>query len=428
MKKLFLFLSLMLVALVACEKTPQNQNDGVTELNILTEQPIMIDYQGSQVIISYEISNPDPESTLHVLCSAEWVKDLQGKNGVVAFNADRNNASEERQANILFSYGDIVETVVVTQGARPEGTVDYDVKATVFGGEYYGMDANDNYNYYVQVGTGEINEYNDAPDAVYYYFDIYAKYRGGEHPILPNGTYTFDSRNSKDIGTFTAEYSKAHINNKYGVADIEFVIVSGEATVTDNKFEAQLTMLDGTIHHVVYEGELYVPYMVDGTPEVATTLTEDYTFDHSGATLRLFYYGDYYDCGKDLWSVHLMESTNPINGDYVMIDIITDGLNEGASKENVEGTYTACSDLDIKPNSFITGVIEGEKYIYSWRLICEEDYIINGNGRVPMSDGEIKIEFDGNNFVVNFDCVDDADNKFAGKFEGAAIEIYDRSK
>ena len=113
---------------------------------------------------------------------------------------------------------------------------------------------------------------------------------------------------------------------------------------------------------------------------------------------------------------------------YVMIDIITDGLNEGASKENVEGTYTACSDLDIKPNSFITGVIEGEKYIYSWRLICEEDYIINGNGRVPMSDGEIKIEFDGNNFVVNIDCVDDADNKFAGKFEGAAIEIYDRSK
>lgn len=426
MKKLFTFIALALITLVACDKTA---DDGTTKLTINAKQvPLEIDYAGGKTMITYHIANPISNVELEVSTPASWIKDLMANDGAVSFVAERNTGSEQRISYISFKYGDIEENLGIVQGVRPEGAYDYDTTATVFGGEYYGMDANDNFNYYIQVGTGEISEFNDAPNAVYYYFDLYAKYRGGEHPIVPNGTYTLDNKNSMNIGTFTAEYSKAHVNNEYGVADTEFKMTSGTVTITDNKFEAVIYMTDGTIHHVVYEGELHVPNAVYGTPEVATTLTEDYTFDHKGATLRLFYYGDYYDCGKDYWSVQLMETVYPIDGDYLMIDVITDGVNEGPQKENIPGTYTACSDLDIKENSFLAGIMEGVKYLYSWRFICEEDYIVNGKGRAPITDGTITIEFDGNNFVATFDCVDDANNKFAGKFEGASIEVYDRSK
>lgn len=412
------------VMLVACD-TPA---DKTTSIKIIAEQPMMLDFAGGNLEIAYEISNPNPDVTLTTLPAAAWIEPIIVKNGVAKFFVERNMQTSERATRITFTYGDITEELIVIQNGRPEGTVDYDYDATVFGGEYYGMGDNDNFNYYIQVGTGEINEFNDAPNAVYYYFDLYAKYRGGDHPIVPNGTYTLDTKNNMAIGTFTVEHSKAHINNEYGAADTEFKMASGTVTVTDNRFEATLHMTDGTVHHVLYEGELYVPNAVYDTPEVATTLTEDYTFDHQNATLRLFYYGDYYDCGKDYWSVQLIESVNPINGDFIMVDIITDGLNEGPQAENVIGTYTACSDLDIKESSFLAGFMEGVKYLYSWRFICVEDYIVNGNGRAPISDGTISISFEGNNFTVSFDCVDDANNKFAGKFEGVAVEIYNRKK
>jgi hypothetical protein len=223
--------------------------------------------------------------------------------------------------------------------------------------------------------------------------------------------------------------SKAHINNEQGVADTEFTISQGTVTVTDNRFEAVLNMADGSIHRVVFEGELHVPYAVSfPTPDLATTLTEDLIFAHNGAIMRLFYYGDYYERGYDYWRVALMETTNPVNGDYFMIDIITDALNEGANENNVVGEYVACSDLDIKPNSFLAGVMEGAAYINSWRLVVEDDYIINGNGRVPMTTGSVKIEKEGSGFLITIDSMDDANHKVKGTFSCGGVELYDRSK
>lgn len=427
MKRLFSLLSLMLVMLTACEKP---QEESVTSLTILSESIMDFDFRGGKGLVLYELKNPKPDVTLLVSDNdAAWITDIKTNDGATAFVVERNGGSEERLAILKFTYGDIVQEVAVRQGVRAEGEYDYDMKATIFGGEYYGMNLNDNFNYYVQVGDGEINENNDAPNATYYYFDLYSKHRGGSHPILPNGTYTLDTTENFPIGTFSAKYSKAHINNEFGEPDTEFTIAAGELTVTDNRFEAVLEMIDGTLHHVVFEGELHVPYAVESeTPEVATTLTDDLIFEHNGAMMRLFYYGDYYECGCDYWSIALMESVGPINGDYFMIDIITDALNEGASEDNVIGTYAACSDLDIKPNSFLVGVMEGAAYINSWRLVVEDDYIINGNGRVPMTAGSVKIEREGNGFLVTIDSMDDANHKVQGTFSCGGVEIYDRSK
>ena len=429
MKKLLSLLTLSLALLVACSKADDTQKSAEPTLTILSEQPLDVDFRGGKVTIPYEIANPQSGVELAVSCTASWVSELMASNGVSTFVAERNSGSTPREAAIIFTYGDMEQSLLIKQGIRPEGGYDYDMQATVFGGEYYGMGLNDNFNYYVQVGDSEINESNNIPNGTYYYFDIYAKHRGGDHPILPNGTYTLANNEDNAIGTFTAKESKAHINNELGEVETEFTMVNGSVTVTDNKFEAVIYMSDGTIHRILYEGELHVPYAVFAeTPEVGSSLTEDLVFDHNAASIRLFYYGDYYECGKDYWSIALMETVYPINGDYVMVDIITDGLNEGADVENIYGTYTACSDLDIKENSFLSGIMEGAMYLYSWRLICEDDYIVNGNGRVPVSDGTITVEPDGSNVIVTFDCVDDANHKVHGAFVCGYPEIYDRSK
>ena len=387
------------------------------------------DFKGGKGMVLFELKNPKTDVTLTVSANGvTWISDIKSNDSVVSFVVERNGGAEERVAILTIAYGDLKQEVAVRQGVRSEGEYDYDVIATIFGGEYLSLETSDNYNYYVQVGTGEINEKNDIPNATYYYFDLYSKFRGGDRPILPNGTYTLDNTEKFPIGTFSAKHSKAHINNQFGEPDTEFLIVAGTLYVTDNRFEAVLNMADGTIHRVVFEGELYVPFAVSyPTPDIATTLTEDLIFEHNGAIMRLFYYGDYYECGYDYWRVALMQTMNPINGDYFMIDIITDAKDEGAVAENVLGTYAACSDFDIKPNSFLIGVMEGASYINSWRLVVENDYIVNGNGRVPLTTGSVKIEKDGASFLVTIDSMDDGNNKVQGSFSCGGIELYDRS-
>lgn len=417
----------MLVLLTSCENT---QESGETTLTILSESLMEFDFRGGKGMVLFEVKNPKTDVTLTVSANgATWISDIKSNDSVASFVVERNGGTDERVAILTIAYGELIQEVAVRQGVRSEDEYDYDVTATIFGGEYLSLETSDNYNYYVQVGTGEINEKNDIPNATYYYFDLYSKFRGGDHPILPNGTYTLDNTEKFPIGTFSAKYSKAHINNEFGEPDTEFAIVAGTLSVTDNRFEAVLNMADGTIHRVVFEGELHVPYALSyPTPDISTTLTEDLIFEHNGAIMRLFYYGDYYECGYDYWRVALMETTNPINGDYFQIDIITDALNEGANEDNVVGEYVACSDLDIKPNSFLAGVMEGAAYINSWRLVAEDDYIVNGNGRVPMTSGSVKIEKEGSGFLITIDSMDDANHKVKGTFSCGGVELYDRSK
>ena len=426
MKKIFSLLSLMLVLLASCEST---HDDGVTRFTILSEGLMEFDFRAGQGVVRYEIKNPMPDVSLVVTADgATWIYDIKTDEGKALFSIERNSGEEERYAILTFTYGEFVEQVAVCQTPRPEGAFDYDVTATMFGGEYLSLQTADDYNYYVQVGTGEIDYMNGTPNATYYYFDIFSKFRGGMDPILPNGTYTLDTSNKFKPGSFSAQGSMAHINNEYGEHAVEFKMSMGTVTVTDNKFEATVHMTDGTIHHIVFEGTLYVPFAVSyPTPDIATTLTEDLIFNHTGSTMRLFYYGDYYECGYDYWRVALMQTMNPINGDYFMIDIITDAKGEGADPENVLGTYAACSDFDIKPNSFLIGVMEGASYINSWRLVVEDDYIVNGNGRVPLTTGSVKIEKDGGSFVVTIDSMDDGNNKVQGTFSCGGYELYDRS-
>lgn len=425
MKKLFTLLALALFAFSACEsnETPQEPVDTTTDIEVLTESPLTVAYQGGRTMVMFNIKNPIEGVNVTAFCNAFWVKDVAASDGVVVFVADRNTTDHRREGVLTIKYGDIEKYVGLSQEFRPEGEYDYDMTATVFGGEYYGNGGEDNYNYYVQLGNGEIDEFNDEANATYYYFDIYANRRGGDHPILPNGTYTLDRNNSCIIGTFTAESSKAHFNDGDGQPEESFEMTSGTVTVTDNKFEAIVTMSDGTLHRIVYEGELYVPSVVE-SPAYSSKLTEDFTFDLSTGYLRLFYYGDEYGIGADYWSIALMEDSAARNGAYFQIKIFTDSC-EDVSYESLAGVYTPCSDLAPQKNCFLQGLLEGSMYIGSQYYVVE-NYFINNNLGAPIYDGQIEITVDGNNIDVTLDCMDDNGHKIQGTFSSAGIELYDR--
>ncbi len=412
----------MLGMLAACE--PSAQNNEKTAIKILSELPIKVDFHGGEQTITYTIVNPLPDVELQVSCSEQWISDLVAKNGVMKFVVARNTESDDRMTIIKLTYGEIVEQILVSQSVRPDDAYDYDITATIFGGEYTGNNGEDSYNYYVQLGNGEIDEFNDDANAYYYYFDIYVKGRGGDHPILPNGTYNFDRKNSQAVGTFTQEFSKAHFNDAAGQHAEEFEMASGRVTVTDNKFEALVYMTDGTVHHIVYEGELYVPSVLK-SPDYGSKLTKDLEFDLSTGYLRLFYYGDDYGIGADYWSLALMEDPTGMSGAYVQVKIITDSLND-KSYESIAGIYTPCSDIEPQKNSFLKGLLEGQMYIGSQYYFVVDGLIDNNQG-APIYDGQIEIKVENNSFNITMDCMDDNDHKIKGTFSCSGAEFYDRS-
>ena len=420
MKRLLTFVAMSLILLVSCEKQIE---DTTTKLVINSETPFVVPFSGGECTIEFTIKNPIADTELKAVANSWWISDIEVYDNKLTFVAQRNTSGEERTATLRLTYGDIESLIDVKQGIK-EGKYDYDIKATVFGGEYYGMASSDNFNYFVQLGNAEINDNNDVPDGIYYYFDIYAKYRGGDNPILPNGTYVFDKSGNCPIGCFDAQYSKAHFNDADGNPTTSFVFSHGTVIVTDNRFEAEVTMTDGTVHHIVYEGELSVPSVVY-SPEYGSKLTSDLSFEHNNATVRMMYYGDYYETGKAHWSISLMERQNPIDGDYFTIDLITDSLED--TTDSVLGTYTAASDLELKENCFIAGMIEGAKYLYSWYYVIIEDYVDQSQG-APLADGTIEIKKDGNSYIVTLDCEDDNGHTIKGSFNCLNCEFYDRTQ
>ena len=121
MKKLLSLLTLSLALLVACSKADDTQKSAETTLTILSEQPLTVDFRGGKVTIPYEIANPQSGVELAVSCTASWVSELMASNGVSTFVAERNSGSTPREAAIIFTYGDMEQSLLIKQGVRPEG-------------------------------------------------------------------------------------------------------------------------------------------------------------------------------------------------------------------------------------------------------------------------------------------------------------------
>lgn len=423
MKKIFLLLATALVAFVACDKAEQPSSGNGTEVKgtlDVTEKSVEVAFYGGEGVVNYTITDGEEGAKPEATVNADWVNNIT-VGEAISFNVDFNNVEEARVATLTVTYGEQSFEVFVRQAAGM--VVDVEFVATALNGEYFGTAYSQDPNYFIILSKNGTTGWSDLYLDTYYRFDIYSKTypdASATTTVLPQGVYAYDYLNS-DIGnTFNSFYSVRFETFQDGTYK-ETKIEDGVVIVTENKIEAILKMADGKVHRVVYEGSLALGYIEVPEPDYYSTLTEDLTFNHPDGTIRLNYFGDYYGIGASNWTVSLVLPGTNINGDYFMLDIVTDSVAFEAS--NIVGTYNCVAEADVAKNTFIKGTYSGG-FASSWYFVAVDNYY-GTDDVAPLVDGTITIREEGIKFVVEFDCMDDNGHKIAGTYTCSKLEMYD---
>ena len=435
MKRFFLLLTVSLFALTACETTstktdgpenptPENPTPDQPKGGTLTvaERSVEVAFYGGEGVINYTLTDAEEGAKPTVEANQEWVSNVT-VGDKITFDVAMNDTTEQRAAIITVSFGEQSQQVFVNQAAGYE--IDVEFTATAMNGEYYGTKYSADPNYFVILSKNGTTGWSDLYLDTYYRFDIYSKTPAGSVIALPEGIYTFDYLDQGYGDTFGNYYS-VRIQTFEDGNMTETKIDDGVVIVTENKVEAFVIFVGGETHHVVYEGSMELSYLEFPEPEYYSTLTEDYSFNHQNGVVRFFHYGDFYDMGVSNWTIAVMLSGDPLNGDYLMVDLLADKLSPSANPDDAVGTYTCvASEAEAAQNTFIAGGMDGNNYTYSWLQFVVDNYVDHSR-RAPLADGTVTIAKEGTGYLVTFDCVDDNGHKITGTFSCPTVEIYDR--
>ena len=212
--------------------------------------------EGGKGEIEYEIVNPIEGTEVEAEADVEWIAVTVGEK--IAFVVEGNTATEAREGKITAKYGDLSFDVKVKQAAKQnDQPVDEEVNftASVYEVQYYGTEYSAAYNYLVYLSDTGLNEDGIyKQNGEYYMLDIYAADSAENNSYtLPNGKY--NASETPNAGTFGIGDFGAHIKVVDGVPTYT-LYKQGTVTVSDGKIEAKIMMEDGTVHNVLYEGNL----------------------------------------------------------------------------------------------------------------------------------------------------------------------------
>ena len=418
-------LAVALMAFTACEtpEGPEGGNEEVKGTINVVEKYVDVAFYGGEGVVNYTITDGAVGAKPTVTVNQEWVNNITVTE-TITFNVDFNNVEESRVATLNVAYGEQSFDVFVRQA---EGmVVDVEFVATALNGEYYGTAYSQDPNYFAILSKNGTTGWSDLYLDTYYRFDIYSKQStDAAAPVLPQGVFAYDYLNSGVGDTFGDFYSvrmETFESGSYKETKIE----DGVIYITENKFEALLKMSDGKVHRVIYEGSLELGYIAVPEPDYYSTLTEDYTFNHTEGTLRINYYGDYYGVGAANWVVSMVLPGAKVNGDYFSIDLVanTDEYNVSS----IFGTYTCATDeSQVAKNTFIAGDYQDGKFQYSWYFVCVDD-TFGSDDIAPLTDGTITISDVDGKYVVTYDCMDDNGHKIQGTYTCSTLEMYDSTQ
>ncbi|MBQ8205465.1 MAG: BACON domain-containing protein [Alistipes sp.] len=430
MKKLLSLAVVAMLAMVACEKTSQDDQSGNNPggentavsgtMTITSESPIDFKFIGGAGEITFTLEGAKEGDKPAVECAQAWITDLAVAE-TITFNVERSTVQEERTAIILVTYGEQEEQVFVKQSAAYEpAMVEFEAKA--LNGEYQRVSKSGNgYNYFIILSekgtTGWYDLYIDA----YYRIDLYSEVAPADltensASVLPQGVYYFDDLSLEDNGTF-AQNQSARLECFEDGSFKEDWFKDGVLIVTENKVELYVTTVSGVVHHVVYEGSLEIGWMEIPAPDHYTSLTADYTFEHKGFVSQIYYYADAENVGLGNWIISAANSYETMNGDYLKVDVYLESLEY--NPELIYGEYEAvATSAELKAGNFLGGVFG------SWLYGVEDGYLVNGT-IAPLYSGKVKIEKSGTGALITVDCVDDLGYKVQGTFECPTVEFYD---
>ena len=424
MKKLLFILAAGLFALTACEPTngPQGGNDEKKGTLAVVEKSVDLAFYGGEGVINYTLTDAAEGAKPTVEANQEWVSNITVADKIT-FDVALNGTTEQRAAIITVSFGEQTQQVFVNQAAGYE--IDVEFTATAINGEYYGTNYSADPNYFVILSKNGTTGFSDMYIDTYYRLDIYSKTPAGDPLALPEGVYTFDYLDQGYGNTFGIGYSfllQTFENGNYKELSFE----DGVIIVTENKIDAIFVFQNGEVHHVVYEGSLELGWLAFPEPEYYSTLTEDYSFNHNNGVVRFFHYGDYYKVGGSNWSITAMLPGDPLNGDYILVDLVADKVSTNVNPVDAVGTYTCvASDALVAKNTFIAGGMDGNSYTYSWLQFIVDNYVDHSR-RAPITSGTVTIAAEGTGYLLTFDCMDDNGHKITGTFNCPTVELYDR--
>ena len=347
---------------------------------------------------------------------------FEGGNGTIVvggdidgytFDIELTNADAQ---NFHFTFEGVINGMNLT-GNLP--TEDVNMEATYLGGEYYGTEYTETYNYYLLLSDKGIGEDGYViPYGTYYQVDLYGlegevDEEGYIH--VPAGTYTFDANDTTaewTMGNYYSRYSK--VNGDGTAYDAQSGFEAGQAVVTENSLVLEVTIA-GVKHTVTYNGapKLYVGSSGGGSGE-NVEMEAEYAY--------AFYYGDQYAPGvADNYYLFLSdlgldaEGYEQANGTYYRFDIYAPITADNATKIPA-GTYT----VDMTDS----GAHWTATLSYSAYFILDEygwDYVSND---YPAS-GTVVVGEDGTIVAEVTMLMSGATHKVT--YNGGNIEVFDNS-
>ena len=347
---------------------------------------------------------------------------FEGGNGTIVvggdidgytFDIELTNADAQ---NFHFTFEGVINGMNLT-GNLP--TEDVNMEATYLGGEYYGIEYSETYNYYLLLSDKGIGEDGYViPYGTYYQVDLYGlegevDEEGYIH--VPAGTYTFDANDTTaewTMGNYYSGYSK--VNGDGTAYDAQSGFEAGQAVVTENSLVLEVTIA-GVKHTVTYNGapKLYVGTSGGGSGE-NVEMEANYAYAN--------YFGDQYTPGvADNYYLFLSDlgldadGYEQANGTYYRFDIYAPISADNATKVPA-GTYT----IDMTDS----GALWTASLSYSAYFILDEsgwDYVSND---YPAS-GTVVVGEDGTIVAEVTMLMSGATHKVT--YNGGNIEVFDNS-
>ena len=390
MKKFLALIALVAVALTACDKG--NTEPTYSSKIELNKSEVTFPKTGGEEVVTFLIQNGQG-GKVTAEASAEWLTARAEFNSDVVITVEANEG-DAREAQVVEKYATAKDAIITVKQKAGNVTFDEEFVAKRFEGQYFGSG-----NYFVTLSDiGLAKNGNPQPNGTYYIFDFYGNTPSDEeYPMLPNGTYTFDAASTGANGTFSDENSWYEVTDAQGGYAKAKSYKSAKVTVKDGIFEAEIEFNDGTMHRVVYEGDLTA--VLDDT-----TLSADTTINIEGAEIVATNYGDLYEVGMQNWYIEVKKDDK-----VILLDVFS------TSTTDPSGLYQVLSGAEYA-NKFIPGFMNGSKPVGAWY-----GSVSNGKFRViaPMVDGVIQIKVLGNTATIEFGVWDDGGNLIDGYASGA---------
>ncbi len=351
--------------------------------------------EGGEGEIEYEIINSVPGAVVEATADVEWINATAGEK--ISFTVASNDGAA-REGKIVVSYhNDEFEVQVkqVATGEQPEPSK-VEFVATKIVTDYSNEEG---LNIYVfELGDKEWSDNGWGVDGgTYYSFAIISSSKG--NGVLPNGTYSLSD--SYSANTIISDYAYRYQMENGAPANGFEVYKDANVVISNGKIEANIELeRDGSIHHVVFEGELTVE---DGGSQQPSEFEATHVADkwYWGGSSN---YGNKYMVAGDGFSVDVhfqpknATETAIVAGEYTWTTTTMWGYND--FEEFTTRTFTVDGQSVAVDGGMAVVSNQGDEYHIEMTLMGRDGfkYMIEYNGKLNDKDD---VGGEGNTLVVN---------------------------